>query len=31
LDDFLSASDQLSTVLARVEKRRQQRDNKQHF
>jgi len=31
LDDFLSASDQLSTVLARVEKRRQQRDNQQHF
>lgn len=30
LDDFLSASDQLSNVLARVEKRRQQRDN-QHF
>jgi hypothetical protein len=27
LDDFLSASDQLSTVLARVEKRRQHRDN----
>lgn len=31
LDDFLSASDQLSNVLARVEKRRQQRDNHQHF
>jgi hypothetical protein len=31
LDDFLSASDQLSNVLARVEKRRQRRDNKQHF
>lgn len=31
LDDFLSASDQLSTVLARVEKRRQQRDAGQHF
>jgi hypothetical protein len=29
LDDFLSASDHLSTVLARVEKRRQQRDNQQ--
>jgi hypothetical protein len=31
LDDFLSASDQLSNVLARVEKRRQQRDNQQHI
>jgi hypothetical protein len=31
LDDFLSASDQLSNVLARVEKRRQQRDTQQHF
>ena len=31
LDDFLSASDQLSNVLARVEKRRQQRDSQQHF
>lgn len=31
LDDFLSASDQLSNVLARVEKRRQQRDNQQPF
>lgn len=31
LDDFLSASDQLSNVLARVEKRRQQRDNQQHL
>lgn len=31
LDDFLSASDQLSIVLARVEKRRQQRDARQHF
>jgi hypothetical protein len=31
LDDFLSASDQLSNVLARVEKRRQQRDSQQYF
>jgi len=31
LDDFLSASDQLSNVLVRVEKRRQQRENQQHF
>jgi hypothetical protein len=31
LDDFLSASDQLSTILARVEKRRQQRDNQRPF
>jgi hypothetical protein len=31
LDDFLSASDHLSTILARVEKRRQQRDNRQHL
>jgi hypothetical protein len=31
LDDFLSASDHLSNVLARVEKRRQQREVRQHF
>jgi hypothetical protein len=31
LDDFLSASDHLSNVLARVEKRRQQRDNQQQL
>jgi hypothetical protein len=31
LDDFLSASDQLSNVLARVEKRRQQRDSQQQL
>jgi len=31
LDDFLSASDRLSNVLARVEKRRQQRDTQHHF
>jgi hypothetical protein len=30
LDDFLSASDHLSNVLARVEKRRQQREVRQH-
>jgi phosphoenolpyruvate carboxylase len=30
LDDFLSASDQLSNVLMRVEKRRQRHENQHH-